>query len=86
MNCAASIADGYHARTDGLTYLAVVLCAVGVWFDSIIGLLITIAIAGIVWQSAKAVITRTLDGVEPSVTAQIHHAAEYVAGIESVGA
>jgi cation diffusion facilitator family transporter len=89
MNSAALIADGYHARTDGLTSLAVVLGAVGVWFgyplaDPIIGLMITVAIAGIVWQSAKAVITRTLDGVEPSVTAEIRHAAEHVDGIQSV--
>ena len=32
MNSAALIADGYHARTDGLTSLAVVLGAIGVWF------------------------------------------------------
>ncbi|HAN57327.1 MAG TPA: cation transporter, partial [Betaproteobacteria bacterium] len=56
---AALIADGYHARTDGFTSLAVVLGAVGVWAgfplaDPIIGLLITIAILGIVWQSSKA--------------------------------
>ena len=89
MNSAALIADGYHARTDGLTSLAVVLGAVGVWFglplaDPIIGLLITAAIAGIVWQSAKAVITRTLDGVDPGVTAEIRHAAEHVTGIKQV--
>jgi cation diffusion facilitator family transporter len=59
---AALIADGYHARTDGLTSLAVVVGAVGVWLgfaltDPIIGLLITITIFGIVWQSAKAVFT-----------------------------
>jgi cation diffusion facilitator family transporter len=64
MNSAALIADGYHARTDGLTSLAVVLGAVGVWFgyplaDPIIGLLITVAIMGIVWQSARAVLTRS---------------------------
>ncbi len=35
--------------------------------DPIVGLLITIAILGIVWQSAKAVFTRLLDGVEPGV-------------------
>jgi cation diffusion facilitator family transporter len=86
MNSAALIADGYHARTDGLTSLAVVLGAAGVWFgfplaDPIIGLLITIAIMGIVWQSARAVITRTLDGVEPGITAEIRHAAEHVPGI-----
>lgn len=89
MNSAALIADGYHARTDGLTSLAVVLGALGVWLgyplaDPIVGLLITITIGGIVWQSAKAVMTRTLDGVDPSVTAEIRHAAEHVPGIVSV--
>ncbi|MGO6725065.1 cation diffusion facilitator family transporter [Rhizobium ruizarguesonis] len=89
MNSAALIADGYHARTDGLTSLAVVAGAVGVWFgfplaDPIIGLLITIAIFGIVWQSARAIITRSLDGVEPGITDEIRHAAEHVAGIGSL--
>ena len=89
MNSAALIADGYHARTDGLTSLAVVLGALGVWLgyplaDPIVGLLITLTIGGIVWQSAKAVITRTLDGVDPSVTAEIRHAAEHVPGIANV--
>ena len=83
INSAALIADGYHARTDGLTSLAVVAGAIGVWFgfplaDPIMGLLITIAIFGIVWQSAKAVLTRMLDGVEPNVTEEIRHAAEHV--------
>jgi divalent metal cation (Fe/Co/Zn/Cd) transporter len=58
IDSAALIADGYHARTDGLTSLAVVVGAAGVWLgfplaDPIIGLLITITIFGIVWQSAK---------------------------------
>ena len=83
MNSAALIADGYHARTDGLTSLAVVLGAFGVWLgyplaDPIIGLLITIAIFGIVWQSARAVITRALDGVDPGLIDQIEHAVEHV--------
>lgn len=86
MNSEALIADGYHARTDGLTSLAVVLGAAGVWAgfplaDPIIGLLITIAIFGIVWQSAKAVITRSLDGVSPGVVEKIRHATEHVPGI-----
>ena len=43
INSAALIADGYHARTDGLTSLAVVAGAAGVWLafplaDPIIGL------------------------------------------------
>ena len=89
MNSAALIADGYHARTDGLTSLAVVVGAVGVWLgfplaDPLIGLLITITILGIVWQSARAVITRSLDGVEPGITEEIRHAAEHVPGVERV--
>ena len=86
INSAALIADGYHARTDGLTSLAVVAGAVGVSLgyplaDPIIGLLITIAIFGIVWQSAKAVLTRMLDGVDPSIVDEIRHAAAHVPGI-----
>lgn len=86
---AALVADGYHARTDGLTSLAVVIGAVGVYFgyplaDPIIGLVITIMIFGIVWQSAKAVFTRALDGVEPETTAEIRHAAEHIPEIRQV--
>ncbi len=89
MNSAALIADGYHARTDGLTSLAVVVGAIGVWAgfplaDPIIGLLITIAILGIVWQSARAVITRSLDGINPGVTEEIRHAIEHVPGVNKL--
>ena len=83
---AALIADGYHARTDGLTSLAVVLGAAGVWLgfplaDPIVGLLITLAILGIVWQSGRAVFTRLLDGVEPGVTEELRHVVAHVPGI-----
>jgi cation diffusion facilitator family transporter len=89
INSAALIADGYHARTDGLTSLAVVAGAIGVWLgfplaDPIVGLLITAAIFGIVWQSAKSVLTRILDGVEPSLVAEIRHSAEHVKGIREI--
>jgi len=91
INSAALIADGYHARTDGFTSLAVVLGAFGVWMgfplaDPIIGLLITVAIFGIVWQSARAVVTRMLDGVEPGVLDEIEHAAAHVAGVQAIHA
>lgn len=86
---AALVADGYHARVDGLTSLAVVLGAVGVWLgyplaDPVAGLIITIMIFGIVWQSARAVFTRLLDGVEPGVTAELRHAIEDVPGVRGV--
>lgn len=86
INSAALIADGYHARVDGLTSLAVVLGAFGVWLgfplaDPIVGLLITLAIFGIVWQSSVSVVRRMIDGVEPGITAEARHAAEHVPGI-----
>jgi cation diffusion facilitator family transporter len=84
---AALIADGYHARTDGWTSLAVLVGAVGVRLgypkaDPIIGILITIAILGIVWQSAKEVLGRALDGVDPKVVDELKHAAAHVEGLE----
>lgn len=89
MNSAALVADGYHARTDGLTSLAVVVGAAGVWLgfplaDPIIGVLITIAIFGIVWQSARAVFTRLLDGVDSEVIAEIEHAAAHVHEVQTI--
>ncbi|MGO7632685.1 cation diffusion facilitator family transporter [Rhizobium leguminosarum] len=89
INSAALIADGFHARTDGLTSLAVVAGAIGVWLgfplaDPIVGLLITVAILGIVWQSARSVLTRMLDGVEPEIVDEIAHAAGHVEGVEKV--
>jgi cation diffusion facilitator family transporter len=86
---AALIADGYHARIDGWTSLAVLFGAIGVWMgyplaDPIVGALITVAIANIVWQSAKAVFTRTLDGVDPKIIDELRHAATHVRGVEKV--
>jgi len=86
---AALIADGYHARTDGWTSLAVLAGAVGVHFgypiaDPIIGIVITVAILGVVWQSVKTVFTRVLDGVEPDVVDQLRTAASKVTGVVGV--
>jgi len=89
INSAALIADGYHARTDGFTSLAVVLGAIGVWLgfplaDPIVGLLITIAIFGIVWQSSKAVFVRMLDGVDPAIIDEIRHSAGHVKDVSRI--
>ncbi len=86
---AALIADGYHARVDGLTSLAVLFGAIGVWLgyplaDPIVGLLITAAILRIVWDSAKSVFTRILDGVDPEVIDEIKDTTSHVRGVEDV--
>jgi cation diffusion facilitator family transporter len=85
----ALIADGYHARVDGWTSLAVLIGAVGVWLgyplaDPIVGLVISAAIAVLVWQSARAIILRMLDGVDTEAVDAIAHAAAHVAGVEEV--
>lgn len=54
------IADGYHARTDGLVSLSVVLSAIVVALgapiaDPIIGLIVTVVILRITWQSVQTV-------------------------------
>jgi cation diffusion facilitator family transporter len=86
---AALIADGYHARVDGFTSLAVLLGAIGVWMgyplaDPAIGLIITIAILKIVWDSGKMMFSRLLDGVDPEVIDELSHAVSHVEGVEDV--
>jgi cation diffusion facilitator family transporter len=80
---AALIADGYHARTDALTSLGVLLGAVGVWLgypqaDPVVGLVITFVIFRIVWESGKSLFTRLLDGVDPEVIDEVTHSAKHV--------
>jgi cation diffusion facilitator family transporter len=86
---AALVADGYHARIDGWTSLAVLVGAIAVWAgyplaDPIVGLLISIAIFVLVWQSAGSIVLRALDGVETQVLHDIVHAAGHVPGVAEV--
>jgi len=87
---AALVADGAHARADGLTSLAVAAGAAGVWLgypvaDPIVGIVITLVILHLVWASARAVFTRMLDGVEPGVLEAAADTARHVEGVRDVG-
>jgi cation diffusion facilitator family transporter len=69
---AALVADGLHARTDGFTSLAVLLGAGGVaigwnWADPVVGLLITVAIAGVLRSAIRQVGARLMDAVDPAL-------------------
>jgi len=86
---AALVADGYHAIVDGLTSLAVLVGAVGVWpgaplADPIAGALISAAIFKIVIESGKSVISWLLDGVEPEYIDDIRAVAVDTGGVEEV--
>ena len=85
----ALVADGYHARVDGLTSLAVLVGAIGVWLgaplaDPIIGLVISAAILRIVFESGKSVLARLLDGVEPEVIDEVYEVLETTDGVKEV--
>ncbi len=82
-------ADGYHARIDGFTSLAVVVGVLGVaagfrLADPIVGLLISVAILRIVWQSAREIGLRALDGVDPEIVERVREEAASVPGVLAV--
>ena len=86
---AALVADGLHARTDGFTSLAVLLGAAGValgWqqADPIIGLVITVAILGVLRSAVSEVGARLMDAVDPDLVDQATAAVTSVDGISAV--
>ena len=86
---AALVADGLHARVDGLTSLAVLAGAIGVWLgaplaDPIAGLVITAAIFRIVFEAGKSVFSRLLDGVEPGAIDEVREVVASTQGVEEV--
>jgi cation diffusion facilitator family transporter len=85
----ALIADGLHARTDGLTSIAVVIAAAGVWLgfplaDPLIGLVITAAILWILRDAARAVFRRLMDAVDPELVDDIERVTAGVEGVQEV--
>jgi cation diffusion facilitator family transporter len=87
---AALVADGLHARTDGLTSLAVLFGAGGVALgfplaDPIVGLLITVAILGVLRQAAREVFGRLMDAVDPALLTQAEASIRATPGVLDVG-
>jgi len=86
---AALIADGLHARTDGLTSLAVLVGAAGVavgWdlADPIIGLVISLAIFAVLRQAAKEVFGRMMDRVDERLVATAEATVASVDGVRGI--
>ena len=85
----AMIADGLHARIDGLTSLAVLVAAVGTLLgfpiiDPLIGLLIGVTILFITKDATIRIWHRLMDAVDPALVDQIEHHASQAAGVETV--
>ena len=86
---AALIADGYHARTDGFTSLAVVAGAAGVWLgferaDALVGLAITVAILFVLKDAGRQMWRRIMDGVDPEIINAGEGAARGTVGVIDV--
>ncbi|MCI0442965.1 cation diffusion facilitator family transporter [bacterium] len=80
---AALIADGHHARIDGFTSLSVLLSSIGVKLgypiaDPIVGLIITVMILRILWESSKSIFSRLLDGIDPEIVDEIRESAKKI--------
>ncbi len=86
---AALVADGLHARTDGMTSLAVLLAAGGTWLgfpivDPIIGILIGIAILFITKDAIVTMWYRLMDAIEPEYLDQAEGVIKRQPGVESL--
>lgn len=86
---AALVADGQHARIDGLTSLAVLIAVAGTLFgvpilDPIIGLVITATILLILRSASVSIFRRMLDGIEPKILDAVEHAPTHVDGVREV--
>ena len=86
---AALVADGLHARTDGLTSLAVLFSAGGVALgfplaDPIVGLVITVAILAVLRTAARDVFRRLLDGVDPALVEVAEQTLAAQPGVQAV--
>ncbi|MGI9121254.1 MAG: cation diffusion facilitator family transporter [Acidimicrobiales bacterium] len=86
---AALVADGLHARTDGLTSLAVVIGAIGVALgfqlaDPLVGLAITVAILFVLKDAARDIYRRLMDSVDPALVDHVDQVLSAVPGVEQV--
>jgi cation diffusion facilitator family transporter len=86
---AALVADGMHARTDGITSLGVVvggLAAAAGWdlADPLVGLVITVAILFVLKGAARDIYRRLMDSVSPELVDDVEAVLAGVPGIEAV--
>jgi cation diffusion facilitator family transporter len=86
---AALVADGKHARTDGLTSLGVLAGVIGVWLgyplaDPLVGSIIGLAILWIGWGAGGEMWLRMMDAVDPSLSKRIDTVARSVEGVIDV--
>ena len=87
---AALVADGLHARTDGISSLGVLAGALGVAAgfdraDAIAGLAIAVLIVSVLRQAGGDVVARLMDAVDPGLADQARGVLAGVDGVVGVG-
>jgi cation diffusion facilitator family transporter len=87
----ALVADGLHARIDGLTSLVVLVAVAGSALgypivDPLVGLVIGLAIVLIARDATKRIWYRLMDAVDPAIVDRIDQIAGEVAGVTDVAA
>lgn len=88
---AALVADGYHARTDGFTSLAVLFSGLGALAgfrlaDPLVGLAITVAILFVLKGAVVQMWHRLMDASDPDMVDRFEQAAAAVPGVQAVEA
>jgi len=86
---AALVADGLHARSDGVASLAVVAGAAAVGAgapraDPVVALVITGAIAVVLFGAVRGVYRRLMDSVDPALVDQVERVLRGSPGIDDV--
>jgi cation diffusion facilitator family transporter len=87
---AALVADGLHARADGVSSLGVLAGALGVAVgypaaDPIAGLVIAALIVLVLRDAARDVVLRMMDAVDPAIVAESEEVLREVDGVEGLG-
>lgn len=85
----ALVADGRHARVDGLVSLGAAVGILGTWAgfpaaDPVAGLVIAGIIVLVLVRTGRDVLARTVDAVEPGVVERIRAVASEVEGVRGV--
>lgn len=84
------MADGLHARTDGLASLGVLAGVGGValgwnWADPVVGLAITAVLLSVLWRAAREIYRRLMDAVDPELVDQAECALRGTPGVLGTG-
>ncbi len=91
LNSMALVADGRHSRIDGVASLGAAVGVAGAWLgfpllDPLAGLVITLVIAAVAWDTARNVTSRLLDEADASLAATATRVASATAGVVAVTA